>query len=70
MRVASRKDPQIVLTNIADKHSSIRIRHSDVSMTIKNISPLIGGVPVEFAVAAGGDPNVDTGDKKTEGRAP
>jgi hypothetical protein len=62
MRVACREDPQIAFANVADEHGSIRVHHSDAGMAVKNISPLIGGVRVQFAVAACGETHVDAGD--------
>jgi hypothetical protein len=61
VRKARRKDPKIALTHVTNKHGAIGVHHGDTSIAIEYISPFIGSVPVQFAIAPCREAHLDAG---------
>ncbi len=56
-----RKQPQVALAHVVDEHRAVGIHHRDASVAIEHDGPLICGMPVQFAEAAGSEPHVYAG---------
>ena len=61
MGKTSRKQPQIALAHVIDKHRAVRIHDRDAGVAVEHDRPLISGVPVQFAKAAGSKPHIHAG---------
>src|ERR1700683_4892158 len=62
MRVTRREIPEVSSLNIVNKHLAVGLHDADAGLAGEHNSPLIGGMPVQFAERARGEPHVDAGE--------
>src|ERR1700732_5565231 len=54
--------PEVAFANVAYEHLTVGTHHRYAGFSVQHVSPFIGSVPVEFAVAPGGQAHVDASD--------
>ncbi len=62
VRIAGGEEPEIALFDIVDEDGAVGVEDSDAGVAVEHESPLVGGVPVHLAEAAGCEAHVYAGD--------
>ena len=68
MWVACGKNPQIIFADVPNKDFSVRVDERYPGVAVQHVSPFVGGVPVQFAIASGREPHVDAGNVLGRGK--
>src|ERR1700740_3788034 len=54
--------PEVAFANVAYEHLTVGTHHRYAGFSVQDVSPFVGHVPVEFAIAPGGQAHVDASD--------
>jgi hypothetical protein len=57
--MSRRKKPEVAFANIAYEYLTIGTHHPYAGFSVQHVSPFVSRVPVEFAIAPGGQAHVD-----------
>src|SRR5580658_4796533 len=52
VRISSGKEPEVAFADVTDEDGAVGVEDGDAGIAIEHEGPLVGGVPVKFAVAA------------------
>src|SRR5262249_25829903 len=58
--MGSWEEPEVAFRNVTDEDASIRLEYRHSGIAIEHVGPLIGCMPVEFAVASSRQTHGDT----------
>src|SRR6266404_5558455 len=62
MRISRWEKPEVAFANVAYEHQPVRTHHRYAGFSVQHVGPFVGSVPVEFAIAPGGQAHVDASD--------
>src|SRR6266850_329030 len=62
MRMSRWEKPEVALTNVTYEHLTVGTHHRYAGFSVQHVSPFVGRVPMEFAVAPGGQAHINASD--------